>query len=109
MLRSGLRVTVAVFSSRSGARQLPALAGDRTALLVTWIDERCFGPGGEYRDPHSGPLATMLQERGLRVAPPGQAAATRLFPGLCDARCSPAGRKAAFADLLSLNGRLARL
>jgi hypothetical protein len=80
-----------------GARRLPALAGDRTALLVTWIDERCFGPGGEYRDPHLGPLATMLQERGLRVA--------RLVKPLlhasfqqCAAAMLASGQEAAFAD-----------
>jgi hypothetical protein len=80
-----------------GARQLPALAGDGTALLVTWLDERCFGLGGEYRDPHLGPLATMLQERGLRVA--------RLVKPLlhasfqqCAAAMLASGQKAAFAD-----------
>jgi hypothetical protein len=50
-----------------GAIPLRGFEGAGTALLVTWIDRRSFGPSGEFRDPHLGPLATMLRERGLRV------------------------------------------
>jgi hypothetical protein len=51
-----------------GARPLPPLAGPQTALLVTWIDGRSFGPAGDYRDPHLGPLAGLLADEGLHVA-----------------------------------------
>ncbi len=47
---------------------LAGLAGPRTVLLVTWLDERCFGPGGVYRDPHLGPLGALVEHQGGRVA-----------------------------------------
>ncbi|NJL53842.1 hypothetical protein HC928_00955 [bacterium] len=43
-------------------------AGERTALLFTWVDKRNFNPDGSYRDPHLGPLAALLRDRGYRVA-----------------------------------------
>jgi hypothetical protein len=54
--------------SALGARPLVGLAGKDSVLLVTWIDERCFGAAGEYSDPHLGPLDAMLARRGRRVA-----------------------------------------
>ena len=51
-----------------GARPLTQFEGPGTVLLVTWLEERCFGPRGEYRDPHLGPLGALLEQRGLRVA-----------------------------------------
>ena len=47
---------------------LSGFSGARTVLLVTWLDERCFGPAGEYRDPHLGPLGSLLERSGARVA-----------------------------------------
>lgn len=47
--------------SRAGA-----IADD--TLLATWIDERSFDDSGGYRDPHFGPLAGMLRERGHEVS-----------------------------------------
>ncbi len=43
-------------------------AFDGGALLLTWIDARSFAADGSYRDPHLGPLAGLLRERGLEVA-----------------------------------------
>ena len=43
-------------------------AGEKTILLFTWVDRRNFNPDGSYRDPHLGPLAGMLRDRGYRVA-----------------------------------------
>ena len=51
-----------------GAKPLRDFSGDGTVLLVTWLDGRSFDESGTYTDPHLGPLATMLAERGLRVA-----------------------------------------
>lgn len=81
-----------------GAGRLPPLAGDGTVLLVTWIDPRCFGSDGEYRDPHLGPLGQMLSERGLRVA---RVVKPLLHSPLADvARALIAsGEAAAFSDL----------
>ncbi|MGH3049927.1 MAG: hypothetical protein ACRDLK_07195, partial [Gaiellaceae bacterium] len=42
--------------------------GPGTVLLVTWVDGRSFRADGGYVDPHLGPLAEMLRERGLTVA-----------------------------------------
>ena len=42
--------------------------GTGTALLFTWIDGRSFTDDGTYSDPHFGPLADMLRERGIEVA-----------------------------------------
>jgi hypothetical protein len=81
-----------------GARPLPPFGGADTALLITWIDQRCFGPAGEYRDPHLGPLGTMLRARGLRVA---RVVKPLLHAPLADcAHAMSASREpAAFSDL----------
>lgn len=43
-------------------------AGEKTILLFTWVDRRNFNADGSYRDPHLGPLAGMLRDRGYQVA-----------------------------------------
>jgi hypothetical protein len=71
-------------------------AGDDTALLATWIDERSFGPDG-YRDPHFGPLAERLEQAGLRVA-----LLPRVLPGAdfgaCAERLLASGQRVVFPD-----------
>jgi hypothetical protein len=81
-----------------GARSLPAFGGPDTALLITWIDQRCFGPDGEYRDPHLGPLGTMLSERGLRVARVVKPLLPAPFGAYARAMLA-SGEPAAFSDL----------
>lgn len=43
-------------------------AGEDTAVLFTWVDERSVAPDGTYTDPYFGWLAAALRERGFRVA-----------------------------------------
>jgi hypothetical protein len=72
-------------------------AGDDTALLATWIDERSFDSDGGYRDPHFGPLADRLEAAGLRVA-----LLPRVLPGAdfaaCAQRLLASGRQLVFPD-----------
>lgn len=48
------------------------VAQEGHTLLATWIDDRSFAPDGSYRDPHFGPLADLLRERGETVGMMGR-------------------------------------
>jgi hypothetical protein len=52
---------------RLGAGVEP-FAGEDTALLFTWADERSVAADGTYTDPYFGWLAEALRKRGFRVA-----------------------------------------
>lgn len=54
--------------ARKGVRAGPDFAGEDAILLFTWVDHRNFTADGGYRDPHLGPLAEMLRDRGYQVA-----------------------------------------
>lgn len=53
---------------RRGLLRPTPFGGPGTVLLFTWIDGRSFRADGGYADPHLGPLAELLRERGLDVA-----------------------------------------
>lgn len=63
--------------ARSGAAAQRRVGGPRTALLFTWIDNRSFTTDGGYADPHLGPLAELLRDRGVEVA-----FVARILPGV---------------------------
>jgi hypothetical protein len=52
---------------RLGASVQP-FAGENTAVLFTWVDERSVAPDGTYSDRHWQWLAAALRKRDLRVA-----------------------------------------
>lgn len=45
-----------------------AFGGPGTALLLTWVDGRSVPAHDGFADPHLGPLARLLQGRGIEVA-----------------------------------------
>jgi len=54
---------------RAGLIDTAPFAGDDTALLFTWVDERTIGDDGRYHDPKlSDALLEALRARGYRLA-----------------------------------------
>ena len=57
---------------RSVVEQLGAsvqpFAGENTAVLFTWVDERSIAPDGTYADRHWGWLAAALRKHDFRIA-----------------------------------------
>ncbi|HTY53231.1 MAG TPA: hypothetical protein VMB35_08555 [Methanomicrobiales archaeon] len=68
-----------VLGETGQAGETHPFSGEKSVLLVTWIDNRNFGQDGSYRDPNFGPLPRLLAERGYSVAYLGRVLPTISF------------------------------